>query len=113
MTYSQGPWTVAAGYKDNDNERRYDQERDETGWDIAASYSGGRWEVSLLHIHIDAEDNNGDVVWDHTMLTGAYNLGGGLTVSAALNLFDLDDPLDDDHGGNDGWALIVGLRAKF
>ena len=112
VTYSHGPWTVAAGYKDNGNERVYDQTGDETGWDIGAAYSGGRWEVSLLHYQLDVEDTEGDQEWDHTMLTGAYNLGGGLTVTAALNLFDLDAPNDDD-GGNDGWAIIVGMGAKF
>ena len=47
------------------------------------------------------------------MLTGAYNLGGGLTFSAAVNLFDLDEPQDDVDGGNDGWAVILGINAKF
>ena len=112
VKYSQGPWTVAAGYKDAGDRRRFDQTGGETGWDVGAAYRGGRWEVSLLHIHIDAEDNDGDVEWDHTMLTGAYNLGGGLALSASLNMFDLDAPSDSD-GGNDGWALIVGMKAKF
>jgi predicted porin len=113
VTYSQGPWTVAAGYKDAGDRRRFDQTGGETGWDVGASYSGGRWEVSLLHIHIDAEDDDGDIEWDHTMLTGAYNLGGGLTMSASINMFDLDNPDSGSDGGNDGWAIIVGMGAKF
>ncbi|MDH3580356.1 MAG: porin [Hyphomicrobiales bacterium] len=113
VTYSQGPWSIAAGYKDNGNERRYDQTGDETGWDVGVAYNGGRWEVALIHIQLEAEDNDGDLDWDHTMLTGAYNFEGGLTGLVSLHLFDLDDPLDTENGGNDGTAIIVGINAKF
>jgi predicted porin len=113
VTYSQGPWTVAAGYKDAGEWARFDEDGDNTGWDVGVAYNGGRWEVALIHIQLEAEDAEGDVDWDHTMLTAAYNFGGGLTGNISLHLFDLDDPLDTTDGGNDGTAIIVGIGAKF
>ncbi len=113
VTYSQGPWTVAAGYKDAGEWARFDETGDYTGFDVGVAYRGGRWEVALVHISTEAEDGEGDVDWDHTILSAAYSFGGGLTGSASLHLFDLDDPLDTADGGNDGTAIILGLSAKF
>lgn len=113
FNYSHGPWTVGAGYKDAGEWSRFDEEGDHTGFDVGVAYNGGRWEVALVHISTDAEDDEGDLEWDHTMLSGAYNLGGGLTATAMLNMFSLDDPQDSTEGGNDGWAIILGLGARF
>ncbi|MDH3242458.1 MAG: porin, partial [Alphaproteobacteria bacterium] len=113
ITYSQGPWTVAAGYKDAGEWARFDETGDITGFDVGVAYNGGRWEVALVHINTKAADDGGDNKWKHTMLTGAYNFGGGLTGNVALHLFDLDEPLDTDDGGNSGTAIILGLGAKF
>jgi outer membrane protein OmpU len=112
VTYSQGPWTIAAGYKDAGEWARFDEDGDNTGWDVGVAYNGGRWEVALIHIQTEAEDSGGDYEWDHTMLTAAYNFGGGLTGNIALHMFDLDAPQDSD-GGNDGTAIILGIGAKF
>jgi hypothetical protein len=114
ITYSQGPWTVAAGYKDAGEWGRFDNDGDITGFDVGVAYNGGRWEVALVHISTEADDSVvGKMDWDHTMLTGAYNFGGGLTANVSLNLFSLDDPTDTTDGGNDGTAIIVGVGAKF
>jgi outer membrane protein OmpU len=112
ITYAQGPWTVAAGYKDAGEWARFDEDGDNTGWDVGVAYNGGRWEIALIHIHTEAEDTGGDYKWNHTMLTAAYNFGGGLTANVGLNLFDLDAPQDSD-GGNDGTAIILGIGAAF
>jgi predicted porin len=113
ITYSQGPWSVAAGYKDAGEWSRFDESGDYTGFDVGVAYNGGRWEVALVHIRTEAEDNEGDLEWNHTMLTGAYNFGGGLVANLSLHLFDLDEPTDTDDGGNSGTAIILGIGAKF
>ena len=113
LSYAQGPWTVAAGYKDAGEWSRFDESGDHTGWDVGVAYNGGRWEVALLHLRTITDDNEGGLVWDHSMLTGAYNFGGGLTGTVSLNLFDLHQPSEAADHGNSGQAVIVGLGAKF
>jgi predicted porin len=113
ITYAHGPWTIAAGYKDAGEWSRFDESGDHTGWDVGVAYSGGSWEVALVHIRTNTDDNEGDLVWDHSMLTGAYNLGGGLSATMSLNLFDLHQPTEAEDHGNSGKAIMMGINAAF
>ncbi len=111
LNYGMGPWTVAGGYRDNTNEGEAGEDGDRTGWDLGVAYSGGRYEVALIYQAQEAEDSSGDADYYSVGLNGAYNLGGGLTVAAAVYFYDLDG------GGvttdTDGTVGILSLSAKF
>ena len=115
VTYGMGPWTIAAGYKDIDNEGEHGEDGDKTGWDAGVAYSGGRYEIALIVQGQEAEDSGGDGDYIHYGITGAYNLGGGLTFSAAVYFYDLDDggAFLDDPGDTNGTVGIVAVGAKF
>ncbi len=115
ITYGQGPWAIAAGYKDISNEGEHGEDGDKTGWDLGLAYSGGRYEITLIYGAQEAEDSDGDGDYYHTGVSAAYNLGGGLTVAAAVYFYDLDvngniATFGDD---TDGTVGILSLSAKF
>ena len=119
ITYGQGPWTVAAGYKDLNNEGEHGEDGDKTGWDLGVAYSGGRYEVTAIYSAQKAEDSGGDGDYYHTGVSAAYNLGSGLTVAAAVYFYDLDVNGNISTfgkggvGDTDGTVGIVSLSAKF
>ena len=115
VTYGQGPWTVAAGYKDINNEGEHGEDGDRTGWDLGVAYSGGRYEVALVYQAQEAEDSDGDADYYHVGLTAAYNLGGGLTISGAVYFYDLDVNGNTGTFGDDtnGTVAILAFGAKF
>ncbi|MCZ6636934.1 MAG: porin, partial [Alphaproteobacteria bacterium] len=113
LNYGQGPWTIAAGYRDNSNEGEVGEDGDRTGWDLGVAYSGGRYEVALVYQAQEAEDSGGDVDYYHVGLTGAYNLGGGLTLSAGVFIYDLDDGGTSTAGDTDGTVAMLSVGAKF
>jgi len=115
VTYGTGPWTVAAGYRLNNNEGEASEDGDRTGWDLGVAYSGGRYEVALIYQAQKAEDSGGDADYYHVGLTGAYNLGKGLTLAGALYMYDLDVGSGGIGGSADtnGTVGVVALRTKF
>ena len=115
ITYSMGPWSVAGGFRDFTNDGdQIGNSGDTQAWEIGAAYSGGRWEVAALYYNSEMEDTGGDVEYDHWGVTGAYNLGGGLTLSASVWFFDLEDNSTAIAGGDtDGTVGIVAFGARF
>ncbi len=114
LTYGQGPWTIAAGYKDISNEGEAGEDGDRTGWDLGVAYSGGRYEVALIYQAQEAEDSSGDIDYYHVGLTGAYNLGGGLTISGGVFIYDLDDSAAFvTEGDTDGTVVMLEVQSKF
>jgi hypothetical protein len=111
LTYGQGPWTIAGGWKHMVNDGDLGEDGNADGFDIAVAYSGGRYELTLYYGRLDAEDSDGDDDYYSVGLTGAYNLGKGLTASASVWLYDLDySGTGTDTNGTVG---IVALGAKF
>ncbi len=117
VTYGMGPWTIAGGYKDISDEGEHGEDGDKTGWDLGIAYSGGRYTVAVIYSEQEAEDSGGDGEYFHTGVSGAYNLGGGLTVSAGLYFYDLDANGNAVFGASgadtNGTLGIVALGAKF
>ncbi len=115
VQYGQGPWTVAAGYKLNKNDGDNLSGRtsgDTDAWEIGAAYSGGRWEVALHYSEADRDDSvDGDVEYQEFGITGAYNLGGGLTLSASVWSYDVE--FSDSSDDTDGTVVALALGAKF
>ncbi|MCZ6496948.1 MAG: porin, partial [Alphaproteobacteria bacterium] len=107
--------TIAAGYKDITNEGEAGEDGDRTGWDLGVAYSGGRYEVALIYQAQEAEDSAGDADYYHVGLTGAYNLGGGLTIAGAVYIYDLDVNGNTSTFGDDtdGTVVMVEVQAKF
>ncbi|MDX1486085.1 MAG: porin [Alphaproteobacteria bacterium] len=114
VTYSQGPWSIGGGYRhfNNDGDPSGDwNDEDTSAWEIGAAYSGGRWEVAINYHNAEYEDAQGDTDFDQISITGAYNLGGGLTVSAGLFFYDAEFPTSSED--TDGTVGIVALGARF
>ena len=111
VTYGMGPWTIAGGYKHHVNDGDLGEDGDVDAFDLAVAYSGGRYEIAALLGTQDAEDSDGDDDYYHVGLTGAYNLGGGLTIAASIWLYDLD--YSGSGTDTNGTVGIVSLGAKF
>ena len=58
------------------------------------------------------DDVSGDVEYQQFGITGAYNLGGGLTLSASAWAYELE--YDEDSSlDTDGTVVAIALGAKF
>lgn len=116
-TYSQGPWSVAAGYRKHNNDGdNISNDGDTKAWEVGASYSGGRYEVSVSYYDASHEDSAGDIDFSRWGVSGAYNLGGGLTAAASLWFYELDGGTlanDATIGDTDGTVGVISLGAKF
>ncbi len=110
-TVGFGAITLAAGYSDNNNWRV--DASDQKAWSVGANYNGGKWEVSLVHLHskLSRDAGGADDKYNQTELQGAYNLGGGLTAALGLYHFKMDARTStNDNKGN---AAIAKINAKF
>jgi predicted porin len=105
-----GPWTVAAGYVDNGEKDGADSA---SAWDAGVAFNGGKWEASLTYLSSQAEEVGTGVEdeYDQWVVSGVYNLGGGMSVAASLYLFDLDAPSASEV--TDGWAGVVKTSFRF
>jgi hypothetical protein len=108
--YTFGAFTVAGGYVDNDIK---DGNESSTAWDAGVAYNGGKWEASLTYL-----ESTGEVVttgvedeYSQWVVSGVYNLGGGMTVAGSIYFFDLDAP--SDSVATDGWAGVVKTSFRF
>jgi hypothetical protein len=108
--YTFGAFTVAAGYVDNDIK---DGAENATAWDAGVAYNGGKWEASLTYLSSSAEDpaTGNDDEYDQWVVSGVYNLGGGMTVAGSIYFFDLDAP--SASVATDGWAGVVKTSFRF
>jgi hypothetical protein len=116
VTYGMGPWSIAGGYKHHENDGDLVESGEVDAFDLAVAYSGGRWEVAALVGITNAEDVGGttsDSDYYHVGVTGAYNLGGGLTVAASVWFYDLDYPSASSDTDTDGTVGIISLGARF
>jgi predicted porin len=105
-----GPWTVAAGYVDNGEKDGADSA---SAWDAGVAFNGGKWEASLTYLSSTAEEVGTGVEDEYSqwVVSGAYNLGGGMSVAASIYFFDLDAPTDSET--SDGWAGVVKTSFRF
>jgi predicted porin len=115
--YTFGAFTVAAGYVDNDVRDGGDGARvvsSATAWDAGVAYNGGKWEASLSYLKQDTEDAATGVedTYDQWVVSGVYNLGGGMTVAGSIYLFDVDAASAPDES-TDGWAGVVKTTFRF
>jgi predicted porin len=110
--YTFGAFTVAAGYVDNDI--RDGEVADQTAWDAGVAYNGGKWEASLTYLKSVAEAPTTGIEdeYDQWVVSGVYNLGGGMTVAASLYFFEVDAATAPDES-TDGWAGVVKTQFRF
>jgi predicted porin len=108
--YTFGAFTVAAGYVDNGEK---DGSTDAKAWDVGVAYNGGKWEASLTYLDSKAEDpaTGADDEYSQWVVSGVYNLGGGMTVAGSLYFFDLDAPSASEV--TDGWAGVFKTSCRF
>ncbi|MGE0650335.1 MAG: porin [Alphaproteobacteria bacterium] len=105
-----GPWTFAAGYVDNGEK---DGSTDAKAWDVGVAFNGGKWEASLTYLESKAEDpaTGNDDEYNQWVVSGVYNLGGGMSVAGSLYFFDLDAPSASEV--TDGWAGVIKTSFRF
>jgi predicted porin len=114
--YTFGAFTVAAGYVDNDIK---DGTENSYAWDAGVAYNGGKWEVSLTYLKSVAEEFGTGLEdeYDQWVVSGVYNLGGGMTVAAGLYFFDVDvssaTASGDGELDTEGWAAVVKTQFRF
>lgn len=86
---------------------------DGDGFDIGVAYAFGDASVSLSYYQGSVEDSvatAGDSEHKTIMLSGAYEIGPGITAlgSAFRSEFEADSGAD-----NDGWAVVTGIALEF
>jgi predicted porin len=108
--YTFGAFTVAGGYVDNDIK---DGNESSTAWDAGVAYNGGKWEASLTYLESTGEEEVTGIEDEYSqwVVSGVYNLGGGMTVAGSIYFFDLDAP--SDSVATDGWAGVVKTSFRF
>jgi hypothetical protein len=111
-SYSINGFKVSGGYFDK-GERRASTAGDEgSAWDIGVKYSQGPWAVGVAYYDAKHEVSGAkDDEYQQITLYGAYNLGGGLAISAGIISFDNDH--SDAASATDGETAVVKLLAKF
>jgi hypothetical protein len=111
-----GAFTVAAGYVDNGEKDGTDSS---TAWDAGVAFNGGKWEVSLTYLKSVAEEVGTGLEdeYDQWVVSGVYNLGGGMTVAAGLYFFDVDvssaTAAGDGELDTEGWAGVIKTQFRF
>lgn len=86
---------------------------DGDGFDIGVAYAFGDASVSLSYYKGSVEDSvaiAGDSDHSTIMLSGAYEIGPGITALGSLfrSEFEADSGAD-----NEGWALVTGITLEF
>lgn len=85
---------------------------DGRGFDVGAAYAFGDAQVSLSYYRGEVADSAaaGDSKHETIMLSGAYDLGPGVTATASIfrSKFEADNGAD-----NEGWAAISGIVLSF
>jgi outer membrane protein OmpU len=81
---------------------------DAEGWNAGASYENGPWGVAAQY---SSFETGGLASADASLISGGatYTLAPGLTVSADLGWYDVEQIGED----NDGWVGILSTRAAF
>jgi len=85
---------------------------DGDGYDIGVAYAFGDAEVSLAYYHGEVADSTatGDSSHETVMLSGAYALGPGVSLSASIFRTEFEA---DSGADNEGWAAISGITLSF
>lgn len=98
-----GGFTVGGGYIQADLTGD-----DADGYNVGASYENGPWGVAVQYSDYDT---GGLASADTSLISGGatYTLAPGLSVSADLGWYDVEQVGDD----NDGWIGILSTRAAF
>ncbi|MGE0650336.1 MAG: porin [Alphaproteobacteria bacterium] len=111
-----GAFTVAAGYVDNGEKDGTDSS---SAWDAGVAFNGGKWEASLSYLKSTAEEVGTGLEdeYDQWVVSGVYNLGGGMTVAASLYFFNVDvssaTAAGDGELDTEGWAGVVKTSFRF
>ena len=105
-------FSVGGAYRfDN---RGFGANGDQTDWNAGVGYATGPWAFSLAHGEARQEQTAGGSdryrTWE---LAGAYALGPGINLTAAVIHGDWDDNLNDPASENSAWALALGTNVKF
>jgi|GEM_PF-739587 len=86
---------------------------DGDGFDIGVAYAFGDASVSLSYYQGSVEDSvatAGDSEHATVMLSGAYDLGPGVTVLGSIFRSEFEADGGDD---NEGWAALTGVTLEF
>lgn len=86
---------------------------DGDGFDLGVAYAFGDASVSLSYYQGSVEDSvatAGDSEHSTVMLSGAYDLGPGVTALGSIFRSEFEADTGED---NDGWAVVTGITLEF
>lgn len=112
-----GAFTVAGGWKDVDSSKiAGTTSTDGNVWSVGGMYTSGPLKLSLSWMHSELEgavNTAADDEVDQILLAAGYDLGGGVSLSLALNDSSYDDETTTATNSNDGWAAVAGVQVAF
>ncbi len=89
------------------------------GYSVGVAYATGPYAVSLSHGYEEREATpdaagreDSETSW---MLSGAYDLGAGVSLLGSVFTSDFEGEIPNDNGAddNDGWGVVTGLSVEF
>ncbi len=111
-SYAIKGFKVSTEYLDKGEQRAGTAGDEGSAWDIGVSYSQGPWKVGIAYYDAMHEVSGAsDDEYKQILIHGAYNLGGGLAISAGIISFDNDD--STAANSTDGEVAVVKLLATF
>jgi len=89
------------------------------GYDFGVSYATGPYAVSASYMHLE-QDTAANATTDHTrdswMVSGAYDLGAGVTFKGSVFGAEFDDETTNAAAAttdNEGFGVVAGLKVSF
>ena len=106
-----GAFTIGGAYQ------RAEQDKDDDSYRISATFATGAWLLGAGYGNRELDDNvtatgaaDEASVWG---LTAKRTLGPGVTVSAGLRVWDIDDGANAPEANNDATNVFLATRLAF
>ena len=118
MQFGFGAFAIGGAYdnKETNSSVRAVREVDNIQWRLAATYSTGAWLLGVGYARRDQDDetvvggNDEATVWG---VTAKRTLGPGVTISAGVRVWDLDDDDNAIAAQNSATNVFVATRLGF
>lgn len=112
-----GAFEVAGAYRDIDQGKATGgTSSDGKVWSLGAGYKSGAMHVTVGWLRSEMEGTvatAADDVVDIYNIQGAYDMGGGVKLSAVLMKSKYDDETTLASNNNEGWAAVAGVQVAF
>jgi len=107
-------FTIGAAYKEDDLGTS-GSNTDRQDMSIGVNYATGPWTMGVEYVHsvVEAGAGLGEDETDGFQVGGTYDLGPGITLTAGVTYWDVQDNLGAAASENEAIEFIVGTIVEF